>query len=114
MPAREPGVGVDQISLAVVVPKRARVNQAFASLQQMRLGPFAGGIIGGDNVNAFVRHREKNPEFPGVKPDGRRPDAATGLDFGVARIREIFDGMGDDASSSPNPLSAESANPACS
>ena len=58
--------------------------------------PFFGGMIGGRDVDAFIRHREKNPEFSGMKTDGRRPHAAAGLHFSIARMRQIFYGMVDE------------------
>lgn len=57
------GISVDQIRLAVVVPERAGINQTLAGVDQMRLGPLAGGMVGGDDVDAFVGHREKSRIF---------------------------------------------------
>ena len=87
------GVGMDQISAAVVVPQGTGINQALSFLNQKRLGPGAGGMVCGGEVDALIWRGEKNPKPAGVKPQGGRPDAAARLDLVIARMRQVPDGM---------------------
>src|SRR5438132_9153578 len=40
-PSARAGIGIGQVSLTIVIPKRTRVDESFAAEKQMRLRPFA-------------------------------------------------------------------------
>lgn len=80
-----PGPGVDEVGLVVVVvPQRARVDEALALLEEVRAGPRAAYLGGVDLEDALVGVAPEDPEAFVVVPQRRCPDTAV-----VARGPEL-------------------------
>lgn len=83
------GVGMAEVSLSVVVPEGARINPPFGFLQQPGLTPLGQRMIRYGDINPLIRHGKENPKLPSVKADRWGPDAAAGLDLGIARMGHL-------------------------
>ena len=76
-----PAVGptVDEIDPAVVIPQRARVDEAAPALHEHRRAPRAARLDGRDEIDAEIGIGVIDPELAGVVADGRSPHALAGL-----------------------------------
>ena len=70
---------MNEIRVAVVVPKRARVDPTFGCLHEMRRLPRTGGILGFGHEDAVVRVAEKDVKLAVVKAQGRGPNTTAML-----------------------------------
>jgi len=73
------GPGMDQVSLAVVIPQRGRVDDALAGQEQVRRAPGTGEILGRDHEHALVRVGIEDPEAAIVVAQAGRPYALARL-----------------------------------
>jgi len=87
------GVGESQIGRTVVVPEGAGIDDALPLLQKPGLGPFARGITGGDGVDAFVGHWEKDHEQAVPTADRGSPNGAPRVDLIVPVAGDSLEGV---------------------
>ena len=80
------GPRVSQITLSVIVPQRTGVDNAFGSLDQHRLRPFAGGVFCLDHIHAEVRVAPIDIVLPVMVTDARCPYAFAMLN-GSVKVR---------------------------
>src|SRR5882672_12523601 len=81
------GPGMHQISIAVIVPKRAGIDPAFGFSHMDQRFPGAGGVLSLGHEDAPVRVTKVNKVFAIVIPNAGRPNTVAVLRAAKSLIR---------------------------
>src|SRR6185295_9082295 len=88
--------GVDQVSIAAIVPERTGINPAFGFVHLDQWLPGAGRILSPGHKDPSVGVPEVNIEFAFVITNARRPDAITMLWLSKRLMRKFLKHVPDD------------------